>query len=192
MPSMTKKTRIETYVLAALLILLAIVVLYTNRAREAAFAGFQVGDVSFRPLGVSDPALRLDLLDRIQKEEYKGEHRNIFSAAPLPPPVSRTTQAPPPVQPPVVAPPTGPPPLVVPATLFGIVTEVSTGQRKAVFSGSENDVFIVPEGGTLLGQYRIAKIGKTSVDVEEISSGRKTTMTLSPPADSSQPLQAQQ
>jgi hypothetical protein len=191
MVAMTKKTRIESFILVALLALLAVVTLYMNRAREAAFAGFQVGDVSFHPLGVSDPALRMDLLDRIQKEEYKGEHRNIFTAAPLPPPVVRSSQPPPTVQPPVVAPPSGPPPLVVPATLFGLATEVSTGRRKAIFSGSENDVFIVAEGGTLLGQYRVTKIGNNSVDIEEISSGRKTTLTLAPPADSSQPLQAQ-
>jgi hypothetical protein len=191
MAAMTKKTRIESIILVALLVLLAIVMLYMNRAREAAFAGIQIGDVSFQSLGVSNPALRMDLLDRIQKEEYKGEHRNIFSAAPLPSPVVRTAQSAPIVQPPVVPPPSGPPPLVIPATLFGMATEVSTGRRKAIFSGSENDVFIVAEGGTLLGQYRVTKIGNNSVDIEEISSGRKTTLTLASPADSSQPLQAQ-
>jgi|SRR5579864_6304472 hypothetical protein len=190
MAEMTKKTRIEIYFLLGLLALLAIE-LYANRSGEAAIAGFQVGEVQFQPIGVSDPALRLDLLARIQKEEYKGEHRNIFSAAPLPPPVVRTPQPLPTVQP-AVTPPAGPPPLVVPATLFGIVTEVSTGRRKAVFSGSESDVFIVAEGGTLLGQYRVDKIGKNSVDIEEISSGRKTTLTLAPPENSSQPSEAQQ
>src|ERR1700730_15210550 len=57
-------------------------------------------DARFAPLGVDNPALRLDILQRFLALEYKGVHRNIFSATPPPPP--------PPSQQVVVAP--GPPP----------------------------------------------------------------------------------
>lgn len=185
-----KKKRFEIIALGILLALLAWL-LYANRAREAELAGIQTGDASFHALGVSDPALRLDLLERMQKEQYQGVHRNIFTDAPLAPPVSRQPKPVPVAQPPMPLLPPAPPPLVVPATLFGIVTNVATGQRRAVFSTQDNDVFIVPEGGTLLGQFRVDKIGVNSVDVEEVSSGRKTTITLTAPVDSSQPSQAQ-
>lgn len=190
MAEAAKKKRVETSALVALLVVLAIVV-YVNRGREAEFAGIQMGDTQFRPLGVSDPALRLDLLDRLQNEEYKGGHRNIFVATPIPSPVAQAAKTPTIPLPPAIPQPVAPSPLVVPATLYGIVTEVSSGRRKAVFTGGDSDVFIVPEGGTLLGQYRVDKIGNNSVDIEEISSGRKTTLTLTAPVDSSQPSQAQ-
>lgn len=184
MAETTKKKRFETIALAVLLVLLAIVV-YRYRDREAAFAGIQTVDSAFRPLGVSDPALRLDLLDRLQTKEALGGRRNIFVDAP-PPTVARAPKIAPVVQAPVIPQPIAPPPLVVPATLYGIVTEVTTGKRKAVFTSGDNDVYVVQEGGTLLGQYRVDKIGNNSVDVVEISSGRKTTLTLAAPVDSSQ------
>lgn len=185
MAETTKKKRFETIALAVLLVLLAIVV-YRYRDREAAFAGIQTVDSAFRPLGVSDPALRLDLLDRLRNKEALGGRRNIFVDAP-PPIVARAPKITPVVQAPAIPQPIAPPPpLVVPATLYGIVTEVTTGKRKAVFTSGDNDVYVVQEGGTLLGQYRVDKIGNNSVDVVEISSGRKTTLTLAAPVDSSQ------
>lgn len=185
MAETSKKTRFETYALVVLLLVLAVVA-YGFFGRNGTLPGFQGPDAAFRPLGVSDPALRLDLLDQLQKAEFKGGHRNIFAATPLPSAAPKAPKIAPVVQAPVIPQPVAPPPLVVPASLYGIVTEVSTGTRKAVFTGGDNDVYIVPEGGTLLGLYRVDKIGNNSVDVEEISSGRKTTLALASPADSSQ------
>jgi hypothetical protein len=190
MAELTKKSRNEIFVLIGLLVILA----FAGRSyfyQGAAFVGFQVTDAKFLPLEVTDPALRLDLLSRIRREQYSGVHRNIFSAAPLPPPV-QPGKIIPTGQPTVTNPvPVAPPPLVVPATFFGVVTDMNSGKRKAVFSDSQDDVYVVAEGGVLLGQYRVDKIGKNSVDLEEISSGRRTTLTLAPPEDNSQPSQAQ-
>jgi hypothetical protein len=44
-------------------------------------------------------------------------------------------------------------------------------------------VYIVPVGGTLLNQFRILTIGNNSVEVEELSSGRRTTLVLAQPTD---------
>ncbi|MGB7562139.1 MAG: hypothetical protein WBL99_11770, partial [Candidatus Acidiferrales bacterium] len=82
---MTKRTQYEAYILAGLAIVL-LAVAYSARSHNDGFGGVQADDGKFQPLAVPDPSLRLDLLQSIQKEEYKGEHRNIFSAAPLPPP----------------------------------------------------------------------------------------------------------
>ena len=184
---MTKKTRYELYVLGVLLVLA--VVAYSSQSRNSVFTGASASDVRFTPLDVSDPSLRLDLLDRIQKLEYKGQHRNIFSAEPLPPPPSVLAAQ----QPATPVAPSPPPPVTVPATFYGIVTDLRTGQKRACFSANADDVYIVPVGGTLLDQFRIVTIGNNSVEVEELSSGRRTTLMLAQPtgAPSQPPQQGQ-
>lgn len=175
---MTKKTRYEVYALAVLLVVAA-VAWYAAQAHDDVFTGVHAADdLKFEPLNVPDPSLRLDLLTHIQSEQYDGRHRNIFSEEPLPPPpevVAAQKQA----QTVPLAPPP-PPPLTVPATFYGIVTDPATGQRRACFSNTDS-VYILPEGATLLNQFRVVKIGNNTVDVEEISSGRSTTLTLPEP-----------
>src|SRR5579864_224769 len=106
-------------------------------------------DVRFTPLGVDNPALRLDILKRFLALEYKGVHRSIFSAALPPPP------APPPSPQPVnVVPvqPAGPPPLTVDAKYFGYVSDFGGNHPRAFFSTSSGeDIIIAGEGDTFLG-----------------------------------------
>jgi hypothetical protein len=137
-------------------------------------------------LSVPDPSLRLDLLQRIQNEPYNGQHRNIFSEEPLPPPPDVIAQQKAAAAQPVT--PLPPPPLMIPVTFYGIVTNPATGRRQACFSGNDN-IYIVPEGGTLLNQFRIVKVGNNTVDVQEISSGRSTTLTLPEPGSQPNPGQ---
>lgn len=173
--TMTKKTRYEVYVLAALVVVLLVFLFYAQRSHESVFTGVHADDGKFEPLNVPDPSLRIDLLAGIQKEHYNGQHRNIFSEVPLPPPPAVAAQeqaaeqrasAPPP-----------PPPLTVPATFYGIVTEPATGQSRACFS-SDGNVYILPVGGILLHQFRVMKVGSNSVELQEISSGRTTALIL--------------
>lgn len=164
--------------LAALLVV-AGVVWYAERAHEDVFTGVHAADDGkFEALNVPDPSLRVDLLTHIQTSEYKGQHRNIFSEEPVPPPPSVIAAQKAAQNIPVAPPP--PPPLTVPATFYGIVTDPGTGQRRACFSNTDS-VYILPEGGTLLNQFRVVKIGNNTVDLEEISSGRSTTLTLPQP-----------
>ncbi len=183
---MTKKTRYEVSALAILLVVLAFFV-YIEHSPNDAFEGVNTDDGKFQPLNFPDPALRVDLLARIQNEHYNGQHRNIFSEEPLPPPPEVVAQqkvldaqraaTPPP-----------PPPLTIPATFYGIVTDPATGQSRACFSNTDN-VYILPVGGILLHQFRVMKIGPNSVDLQEVSSGRSTTLTL---PDTTPPQSAQQ
>jgi hypothetical protein len=178
--TVTKRTKYEAYILAALAIVL-LGVLYSARSHDDGFGGVQASDGKFEPLAVPDPSLRLDLLQSIQKEQYNGERRNIFSAEPLAPPPPtpqqlKDQQAA--AQAAAASIPAPPPPLTVPATFYGIVTDLATGRRKACFSANQDDVYIVPEGGTLLNQFRVLKINNNSVDLQEIASGRQTTLTL--------------
>lgn len=184
--TMTKKTRYEVYVLAVLAIVLAFS-FYAERSHEDVFAGVHADDGKFEPLSVPDPSLRMDLLARIQNEHYNGEHRNIFSEEPLPPPPEvleqqKAAQA----QQAAVPPP--PPPLTIPATFYGIVTDPATGQSRACFSNTDN-VYILPVGGILLHQFRVTKIGTNSVEMQEVSSGRSTTLIL---PEAASPQSAQQ
>lgn len=165
-----------------LLGVLGLVFLYAlyrgNRTSEIAPVVSSADD--FRPIAVDNPALKLDLLDRLKKLQYGGSHRNIFSSV-APPPVAAA------VPPPVTAPlpstpaaPAGPAPLVIPATFYGYVTDAQTGMRRAFFMEGEN-VYVLAVGEVLLGRYRLVQIGNSSAELEEISTGRRATLTMEEP-----------
>jgi hypothetical protein len=136
-------------------------------------------DARFTPLGVDNPALRLDILQRFLALEYKGVHRSIFSATLPPPP------APPPSQRVVVAPgpPPGPPPLTVDARYFGYVSDYGGNHPRAFFATTNNeDVIIAGEGDIFMGRFRVVRLTNTTADVEEVSSGRRATLILEEPS----------
>jgi hypothetical protein len=121
----------------------------------------------------------MDILERFLSLQYKGSHKNIFVATqPLPP-------APPVVVTPVnvtPAPPAGPPPLTVDAKYFGFVSDSKGSHRRAFFATANNeDVFVAGEGDTLLGRFRVVRISSASADLEEVASGRHTTLILEEP-----------
>jgi hypothetical protein len=166
-----------------LLAVLGVVFLYviyvSNRPSEIAQV-VSSADEKFRPIAVENPALKLELLERLKKLQYQGSHRNIFSSV-APPPESAV--APPVIAPPPVATslgPSGPAPLVVPATFYGFVTDAQTGMRRAFFIEGEN-VYIIAVGEMLLGRYRLIQIGNSSVELEETSTGRRATLTMEEP-----------
>ena len=165
-----------------LLAVLGVVLLYTlyrsNRGPEIAPV-VSSADEKFRPIAVENPALKLELLDRLKKLQYQGSHRNIFSSV-APPPPSAAPPSAAVVSPPVVPVPSGPAPLVIPAMFYGFVTDVQTGMRRAFFMEGEN-VYIIGVGETLLGRYRLVQIGNSSVELEEISTGRHATLTMEEP-----------
>ncbi|MCU1343072.1 MAG: hypothetical protein JWN92_2495 [Candidatus Acidoferrum typicum] len=130
----------------------------------------------FSPINVDNPALRLDVLQRFLNLQYKGAHRNIFVATLPPPPPPPTPITPVNVTPAV---PAGPPPLNVEAKYFGFVSDSKGSHRRAFFATSNNEeVFVAGEGDTLLGRFRVVKLTATTADLEEVSSGRRATLTL--------------
>jgi hypothetical protein len=167
-----------------LLAVLGVVLLYalyrSNRGPEIAPV-VSSADEKFRPIAVENPALKLELLDRLKKLQYEGSHRNIFSSV-APPPASASSTPPGGVlAPPPIAPvPSGPAPLVIPAMFYGFVTDVQTGMRRAFFIEGEN-VYIIGVGENLLGRYRLVQIGNSSVELEEIGTGRRATLTMEEP-----------
>jgi hypothetical protein len=165
--------------LAGLFALLLYILYVSNRSPEIAPVVSSANE-NFRPIAVENPALKLELLSRLKKLQYEGSHRNIFSNA-APPPVSAAPPPPSAVVPPPINPvPTGPAPLVVPATFYGFVTDAKTGMRRAFFMEGEN-VYIIGVGETLLGRFRLMQIGNSSVEMEEIGTGRRATLTMEEP-----------
>jgi len=176
--------RTEIYVLVALFAVLGVVLYRMNQSSTATGAGgAQAFDGKFQPLDIQAPQLHLDQLARLKKLEYTGSHRNIFVATPPPPPPKPA--GPQSEQAGFVGPrqPPPPPPLEIPAVFFGYATRSHGGRRVAFFT-SGDDVLIVAEGDTFLGQYRLVHIDNESADVEEVSTGRHTRVPLiEPPPD---------
>lgn len=176
---MTRQTQI--IVLGALLAVLAGTMIYfvKSRSTEDVVPSPVSMDTKFAPLAVDNPALRLDILQRFLALEYKGAHRNIFSASLPPPPPPPVSKVPVNVNP---GPPPGPPPLTVDAKYFGYVSDAGGSHRRAFFATSNNeDVIIAGEGDTLMGRFRVIRLTNTTADVEEVSSGRRATLTLEEP-----------
>lgn len=133
------------------------------------------------PLAVENPSLRRDKLRASSETEYKSGGRDLFSdvvePAPRPKLVRHTEPLP---QPP--PPPAPPPPPQLPVKFYGY----GSVPTKRAFLTDGDDIYIVGEGDTLLGRFRILKINNTNLEFEEISSGRRGTAPLeeqaAPPA----------
>jgi hypothetical protein len=172
---MSEKTK--GIVLAALIVVAALVWYVSSRGPSTAVNLSDTG-LSYRPLAVENPRLLRDKITRNQHAEYKGTGRDLFSELAPPPPESvKPVVARGPVGPVQPAP---PPPPALPGNLkfFGYGT-VPNGTARRAFLSDGDQVYIVAEGDTLLGKFRVVKIGNANLDFEEIASGRRGSTTLS-------------
>lgn len=172
------KRRKQIVLLSILAVLFLYVIYRGNRSPEIAPV-VSSADEKFRPIAVDNPALRIDLLDRLKKLQYAGSRRNIFSSV-APPPVTAARPAAAAPLPTLPAVPSGPAPLVVPATFYGYVADSQSGLRRAFFMEGEN-VYVLGVGDVLLGRFRLVQIGNNSAELEEISTGRRATLTMEEP-----------
>jgi hypothetical protein len=170
--------RVQIYVLVGLLALAAFL-FFRSRGSVSGVAAAHAANGKFTPLNVKEPDLRLDLLEQIRKAEYKGLHRDIFSGRPLPPPTPKMNDV---VNRSGPVAPSGPPPVQLPAQFFGYANPQGSSNRVAFFLNGDN-VLVVGEGDTFLGNFRLIHIGNASADVEEISSGRHASVPLELPPD---------
>lgn len=101
-----------------------------------------------------------------------------FKPKPAPPPPQSVTKPPPSSQPPVpVGPPQPPAPPPITVKFIGTM-ELSSGMTLAVFTDCTIGRKTRPyrEGETILGQYRLVKIGLQSVVVEHLDGRGRTTL----------------
>jgi hypothetical protein len=137
---------------------------------------------TYSPLPVENPELQRWKLEASRRTEYKSSGRDLFSETLPPAPRPRVSD---PVPQPVAQVPVEPPPPTLPANMkfFGYGT-VPNGTSKRAFLSDGEEVYIVGEGDTLLGRFRILRIGNASLEFEEMGSGRRNSATLdeAPPA----------
>ncbi len=141
-----------------------------------------------------DPALRLDLLAKVQAIEPVAAGRNLFQfgaapvTTPIPPvpsnvPKIPVNQPPPqPVVPPQPAvtnntPPPPPPPAPLTLKYFGYKLSKASGQKEAYLTDGE-DILRVEENQTLKQHYRVVKIALTSITIEDTQTRTTQTLTL--------------
>ncbi len=60
------------------------------------------------------------------------------------------------------------------------VTDAQTGMRRAFFIEGEN-VYVLAVGEVLLDRFRLVQIGNSSAEMEEMSTGRRATLTMEEP-----------
>jgi hypothetical protein len=179
---MSQKTKIA---LLAVLMLAAAGVFYFD-SRGVSFPGktSSFNAKTYSPLPVENPELQRWKLDESRRTEYKSSGRDLFSQTMPAAPVIRSEPVRPPSGPQL---PPEPPPPTLPANMkfFGYGT-VPNGTSKRAFLSDGEEVYIVGEGDTLLGRFRILRIGKASLEFEELGSGRRNTASLdgqaAPPA----------
>lgn len=169
-------------VVLAVLLLILVVVGYFYFDSDKPIVTADVGSVAqnYKLLPVDN--LSLHPIGNARKTEYKSSGRNIFSRELPPPPAPRPPRVPKPgdknYQPPVpIAPPVRTVAGPLPVKFFGYGTVPNGTARLAFFSDAE-DVYIVKEGELLMNRFRILKIGNTSLDYEEVSSGLRGTAPL--------------
>jgi hypothetical protein len=173
---MNQKSQIAVLIV---LLVVAAVVWYFRPANPAVIADTAASVQNYPPLAVDNPQLHWWKLEASRKAEYKSNGRNIFSpvapflASPSP------KQEPKPGDPNFVSPsqPAPLPPPTLPVKFFGYGTVPVGGTRRAFFTDGD-EVYIVGEGETLLGRYRIFRIGNANLEFEEISTGRRGSAVL--------------
>jgi hypothetical protein len=169
--------------LAVLLVLLLIAggIWFFYFDHDKATVTADAGSADSNPvLSVDNPSLHKAGVEQARKTEYKSSGRNIFSREiPIPPPTPAQIKAkndernrvpqPVPVEIKRVSP--------LPVKFFGYGTVPNGTARLAFFSDGE-DPIVVQEGELLMKRFRILKIGNTSLEYEEVSSGLRGTATL--------------
>ena len=160
------------------LVAVAAVVWFSQRTKPTAAAGTASVFQDLKLLGVESSELHFASLEAARKTEYSKTVRDIFRSVAPPPTVDPGKMADrhEPIGPQKDLPPPDP---KLPGNLkfFGYGTVPNGTARRAFFSDGE-DVYIVPEGETLLGRYRILKVGNLNLEFEEVATGRRGTAAL--------------
>ena len=74
----------------------------------------------------------------------------------------------------------------MPFKFYGYAADTRSGKRRAFFTNGD-EVYIASEGDTILTRFRVLRIGNTTSDLEEISTGRRATLSLDQPPGSQPP-----
>ena len=172
---MTQKNQM---ILLATLVLIMTVVWYFNRNTSSVAPGNVASFQNYQLLAVENPQLHRDKMEEAQKTEYHSLGRNPFSEVAPAKEQTKPTKVASHVQqgPPVLPPP--PPPSLPPNMKFFGYGTIPNGTLRRAFLSDGEEVYIVGEGDTFLGRFRIVKISNANLEFEEIATGRHATVTL--------------
>ena len=162
------KQQRQIIALAVLLVAAAGIWFYNNRQSPVA-AGASIIASNYSPMNVDNLKLRTFERDASRSSEYKATGRDPFNATP---PAPAPVPEPKPGDKNYVEPPPPPPPKAeLPPNMkyYGYGT-VPNGTARRAYLTDGDDVYIVAEGDTLLGRFRIVKIGNATIEFEDISS----------------------
>jgi hypothetical protein len=179
---MTKKSKIESGTLAVLVLIAGAVWYYHRYPGGMSARAGALAIIDYKPMGVENSKIHWERLTEAQQTEYKNSERDIFSVVLPPIPAPAPFHAPQPgdkdyTPPPPPPPPPAPPPPKLPLKYFGYGT-VPEGEERRAFLTDGDAVYVVAEGDTVLGRYRVVKIGRVSLEFEEIGTKRRGTATL--------------
>ena len=166
---MTKKVKMEIATLAALLVLAVGIWYYFGRPAGRSIRAASHGVSKYKPMGVENPQIHWDRLNDAQQTAYESIGRDIFTGGTPPPPPVVIPQpvdhelAPPPPPP--------PPPPQLPLKYFGYGAAQADSRGRA-FLTDGSTVYIVAEGDTIRGHYRVTRITRTTLEFEDIATGR--------------------
>jgi hypothetical protein len=172
------KQKKQIIVLVVLVVVAALIWgLEWRRQTPSLASGFLIQDDKL--LAVENPQIRWGELDRAQKTEYKSNGRNPFSIGPTPEQIRVANAKPKDLPPPPPPPPPPPTEAHLPPNLkfFGYGIIGNGAPRRALFYDGE-ETYVVSEGDTLLGRYRILKIGNSNLQFQEIVTGLPGTTQL--------------
>lgn len=136
-----------------------------------------------------DPALRLDLLARLQTVKLEGGHRSLFEfSQPRPktpevkitPKPAAAVQAsnggiPPAAPKPEAAPPKPPPPITL--KFYGFIHPLKGGPKRAFFLDGE-EIHVAAEGEMIKKKYKVVRIGTNSAVLEDVEHQHQQTLVL--------------
>ena len=166
----------KTVELAALGLLLAIAaIMFFFRGSSAGSVKASTLLTAYKPLGVTNPKIHWNRLEEVQSSEYKSSGRNIFArVVPPPPPPPPVIEPVGPVAPP---PPPPPPPPQLPLKFLGSGAGAHGANSEAFLSDGDT-VYVVAQGETVLGHFKITHISSVSIEFEELRTGRSATVPV--------------
>ena len=170
---MTQNTKAA--LLIVLVVMAALVVYFDVKGPSLPNSASLIEKQTYNPLPVENPELQRWKQEASRRTEYKSSGRDLFSIS-LPPPPAPT---PAPQHDPGPVVPAEPPPPTLPANMkfFGYGT-IPNGTAKRAFLSDGEEVYIVGEGDTLLGRFRIIRISNARLEFEEIATSRRNSVIL--------------
>ena len=131
------------------------------------------------PQQVAD--IRLELL-KGERDALREPERNLFVFKPKAPPPPPPRAVEPPPRPADIAPPvpTGPPPPPpIPLKFIGVLERPGQQGKVAILSDGRGGTFYAAEGESVLGQYKVLKIGAESAELSYTDGRGRQTLRLS-------------